>query len=51
MTKVLLGAGATLDAALVVRDVRHTVVAECERLAAQLARAGVARWHLVENFT
>ncbi|HEV3024012.1 MAG TPA: cellulose synthase operon protein YhjQ/BcsQ [Pirellulales bacterium] len=51
MTKVLLGAGAMLDAALVVRDVRHTVVAECERLAAQLARAGVGRWHLVENFT
>jgi Mrp family chromosome partitioning ATPase len=47
----LLGGGTTVDTALVIRDTRNTNASEGDRLGRQLVRAGVARWHHVENFT
>ncbi|HUY33758.1 MAG TPA: cellulose synthase operon protein YhjQ/BcsQ [Pirellulales bacterium] len=46
----LLGSESALDAAVVVRDARHTPPLESEALARRLAQAGVGHWHLVENF-
>jgi uncharacterized protein YkwD len=45
-----LGNPAVLDAAVVVRDARHTAF-ESDTLVQRLTQAGVRRWHLVENFT